>query len=265
MLVRRWCGGSRGHTKTCDLSITLALSCSRKVSRRSCPRWPEEVLPPGMRPSTVIPALSPRRRAPHIGKGAHLTLDAGPARGSRNVTKAPLRLRVAARRTPRELSPHGGANPPGRTRTHDRPHRGDHHHQRRRPPDRGAGPRRRRPEPVRRSGRDRPPAGDRPWLAAAPRNVREHLRRQHRQETIALQSALRQAWALINELRPPGRDRAVDQLRTTAPPAPCRPRRTVEGSGAETARVTAGFGVDPNATLVTPSKGRQIRVRCGVS
>jgi antitoxin (DNA-binding transcriptional repressor) of toxin-antitoxin stability system len=43
--------------------------------------------------------------------------------------------------------------------------------------------------------------------------VREHLRGQHRQETSTLRDALGQAWALIDQLRPPGRDRAVDQLR----------------------------------------------------
>lgn len=43
--------------------------------------------------------------------------------------------------------------------------------------------------------------------------LREHLRRQHRQETKSLQDALQQAWTLIDQLRPPGRDRAVDQLR----------------------------------------------------
>jgi antitoxin (DNA-binding transcriptional repressor) of toxin-antitoxin stability system len=43
--------------------------------------------------------------------------------------------------------------------------------------------------------------------------MREHQRRQHRQQIRELQLALQQTWALIDRLRLPGHDRAVDQLR----------------------------------------------------
>ncbi|WP_305785550.1 hypothetical protein [Symbioplanes lichenis] len=43
--------------------------------------------------------------------------------------------------------------------------------------------------------------------------LREQLRVQHQRRTEELERALAQAWAVVDELRPPGRDRALDQLR----------------------------------------------------
>ena len=43
--------------------------------------------------------------------------------------------------------------------------------------------------------------------------VREAVRRQHAQRTTELEHALAGVWAVLDRLRPPGADRAVDELR----------------------------------------------------
>jgi hypothetical protein len=43
--------------------------------------------------------------------------------------------------------------------------------------------------------------------------VRDGLRRQHAVRTAELVQALDEAWQLLDTLRPPGKDRAVDALR----------------------------------------------------
>ena len=43
--------------------------------------------------------------------------------------------------------------------------------------------------------------------------MRRHLRGQHRQQVADLRAALGQAWSVIDDLSPPGRDRHLDQLR----------------------------------------------------
>ncbi|MEV4278748.1 hypothetical protein [Actinoplanes xinjiangensis] len=45
--------------------------------------------------------------------------------------------------------------------------------------------------------------------------VREDVRRQHAQRIGELSQALDEAWRLLDAVRPPGTDRAVDTLRAT--------------------------------------------------
>jgi hypothetical protein len=48
--------------------------------------------------------------------------------------------------------------------------------------------------------------------------LREQLLAQHQGRTRELRSALAQVWAALDELSPPGRDRALDQLRAAHHP-----------------------------------------------
>ena len=80
-----------------------------------------------------------------------------------------------------------------------------------------------------------PPAAGRSESTAAGwmrriEQVREAVRRQHVQRTTELERALTNVWAVLDRLRPPGSDRAVDELRiahrdvlTRQPPSPAPP------------------------------------------